>query len=241
MTETDFLTLLLTGKYLPAIGVALIAIVSFLRSVLGQVSPWFKTKPGGYAVGFGSATLLYVAASLQAGAMPTLATITAALGAGWAASGGFEMVRDLIAYFRSKGDGSPRAPLPKAIVVGLALAIGVASAASCKPWSDVVDSKPGAAVIECGLLSKGTLDSATKEIAAAVFVGQVPKWSAAYDKAKTFGRDVVGCVLAELVQSYLSGRKAMPVAESHAARDALERYRAEHVGGATFRTSAGDL
>lgn len=83
------------GEALPAIGAALILLVWFLRTyVLGWVA-WFKTKLGGYAMTFGTSVLLYFGSALAAAAAFSFALLLKALGAGLAAAGGWEVVKDL--------------------------------------------------------------------------------------------------------------------------------------------------
>jgi hypothetical protein len=100
----QLLQALTSGKYFPAIAIALSLLVAGLRHGLASwVSPWFKTAPGGYVLGFGTAVLAYVAAGLNAGGAAALSVglITSALGAGLAASGGWEALRDLITKLRN--------------------------------------------------------------------------------------------------------------------------------------------
>lgn len=243
----NFLALLQTGKYLPAIGLVLIALVGAMRAGLGAHWPWFKTKPGGYALGFGSAAMLYLGTSLQAGNGITIAVLACALAAGWTASGGWESARDIVIALRKPTDTDGAGSIPKATVVslgGLAASVAIVAllvgCSSCKRFEDAAGTAPGSAIIDCTLENKGQLDSASKELRDLLF-GQTPNWSAIGAKAKEFGINVGGCVLAELVQNYLSGRKAIPVEESHAASDTLERFRATYAGGATFHTASGDL
>lgn len=96
--------MLMSGKYIPAVGVFLISVVAVARAGLGVWVPWFKTRSGGYVLGFGSAAVLYLGSSMQAGKLsPGIAF--AALGAGWAAAGGWEHLGDLTSWLRSRGMG----------------------------------------------------------------------------------------------------------------------------------------
>lgn len=110
MTEPGFLEYLLDGRYLPAIGLALIAIVAAARAALASHWSWFGTKLGGYVLGFGSAALLYVGEALRTGAGLSIGLVAAALAAGWAASGGWEMLRDVAIGLRSRGVPADEGP-----------------------------------------------------------------------------------------------------------------------------------
>jgi hypothetical protein len=121
-TTPGLLDLLMRGEYLPAIGVALIAFVAVARAGLASHWPWFGTKLGGYVLGFGTAALLYVGEAWRSGAGLSLGVLTAALGVGWAASGGFEMIRDIVASWRKKPPSTT-----VALVVAFAILVGCAS------------------------------------------------------------------------------------------------------------------
>lgn len=108
----------------------------------------------------------------------------------------------------------------------------------------VTDTKPGQvvtqSVIDCLKADREQLTNVTGEIRPLVF-GYRPDWSAVYDKAKHAGKVVGGCVLADLVQEYLSSKKALPADASWDSRRILEEFRNNEAGGATFRTAHGDL
>ncbi len=228
----SFLEFITTGKYLPAVGVALIAIVSLARAGLATRWPWFAGQIGGYVLGYGAAAALYVGAALRDGAGLSLGLFGAALAAGWAAAGGFEHFRDVLTSLRKV----PPAP-PRAVVVSMAMLISlVVGCSSCKT---IADSKPGSAIIDCTVANMAQLDALKKDLA--VLLQGTPDWSAILQHAKGAGVTIGGCVLAELVQSYLGGRKAVTSDESWSARRALEEFRSEMAGGATFKTSAGNL
>lgn len=100
---TDLMTFLTSGKTLPAVGAALVLIVGILRKVvLGKV-PWFQTQLGGYLLGWGAATVLYVATSLEQGVDITLGLFGAAAAAGLTASGVLDHFRDIAAVVKPAG------------------------------------------------------------------------------------------------------------------------------------------
>lgn len=123
----------------------------------------------------------------------------------------------------------------RSLVIAFVLFLVPASSA-CRIW----DTKPGQAVIDCVAADRNQLDQLAGELSPLVS-GDKPDWSAVYDRAKHAGKVIGGCVLAELVQQYLGGKKAVSNDESWAARNALEDFRKKEAGGATFRTKVGDL
>lgn len=66
--------------------------------------------------------------------------------------------------------------------------------------------------------------------------GNRPDWPAVYQRAKTAGTSIGGCVLAELVQSYLGGTRAPEASDGWTAHETLERFRATEANNATFKT-----
>lgn len=234
MQPTTFLDYLLTGQYLPAIGIALIAIVATARKLLGSVWPWFLTKAGGYVLGYGSAALLYLGAALEAGQVPTLSLAMGALGAGWVAAGGWEGFRDFFLAVK-------KTPPPSAGAVSLVLvvAVGLGCSSGCK---DGPGSGPGpiATIIDCAKEDQAQLSALALELAP-LAMGSSPDWKAIEARAIGAGGRIGGCVLAELVQAFLGGRRAIPNDASWTAHETLERFRATQAGGATFRTKVGDL
>lgn len=98
---SGLLGFLMTGKYLAAVGAGLMLVVGLLRNyVLGKVA-WFQTQIGGYTLGWGVTTIIYVATALQAGSSITWALLGTAAAAGLAASGALNHVRD-VSYKMSK-------------------------------------------------------------------------------------------------------------------------------------------
>ena len=97
------------------------------------------------------------------------------------------------------------------------------------------------AVIDCTLGdARPSIDALIMELAPLVTLDS-PDWYAVYQRAKKAGKTIGGCALAEIVQRYLGGRSAAPESESWKARSTLDEFRATEAGGATFRTSYGDL
>lgn len=234
MQPTTFFEFLSEGKYLPAVGIALVVIVSALRTGLGTLAPWFKTKPGGYLLGFGSAALLYFGAALEAGQYPSLAIAMSALAAGWIAAGAWEGFRDAVTALRTKP------PTGGAVSLVLILAIGLGCSTSCV--KDGPGSSPGpiATIIDCTVEQQDDLENLLLEFAPLLVNGE-PDWDTITGKSIAAGINIGGCALATFVQNYLGGRKAVPADASWRGYRALEDFRAKHAGGAVFRTARGDL
>ncbi len=242
--DTDrFIDLLLTGQYLPAIGLMLVAFVAAARAGLVKLSPWFATKPGGYLVGFSSAAILFLAAALEAGRMPTLGIIAGALGAGWAASGGFEMIRDLFAYLRRKKletgietDDTQKKVRPVALVLLVAMLLG---ACGSRPYLPPVTHP----IIDCAQAQRRPIiDAAVAELWPAG--GQAPDIERIKQAAIARGVELGGCIFSAFVQRYLApapGTAVPPPECAIAVKDAFEQYRNSHANNATFRHPGGDL
>jgi hypothetical protein len=97
------------------------------------------------------------------------------------------------------------------------------------------------AVVDCTLENQGQITALIGEFKT-LLNGQLPDWSAIYQRAKQAGKSIGGCALAELVQDYLGNRAAPPpMADSWNANNALERFRREVANNATFHTAKGDL
>lgn len=231
---TTLLQLIMTGKYMPAVGVGLIIATGLLRTLLSMQWAWFGTKLGGYALGFGSSFALYIGAAFKSGSGVSVGVLLAALGAAWAASGGWEKFRDILAGLKSKKMAVSASAASIVAIIGLTIA-------GCSSGCGSVGKHPVvSAIVDCGKEDQAKLEALALQLSPLVFGGK-PNWSAVYDQAVSAGATIGGCVLADLVQTYLGGRMAVPADESWSARNALEKFRADVAGGATFRTAKGDL
>lgn len=85
-----------SGRGTAAVGVALMILVWGLRNGLGAKWSWFKTPIGGYVLGFGLPTIVYLGSGLMAEQPVTFSMFLNAAGAGWIAAGGWEHLRDLM-------------------------------------------------------------------------------------------------------------------------------------------------
>jgi len=121
------------------------------------------------------------------------------------------------------------------LLLGLIIALGC-SCPGPGPGPAVVN-----AVIDCTIQNQAQITALLGEFKT-LLSGQMPDWSAIYQRAKHAGSSIGGCALAELVQDYLGNRAAPPPqADSWNANNTLERFRREEAKNATFHTVKGDL
>lgn len=128
-------------------------------------------------------------------------------------------------------------PMRQALI-SIAFVTGLLSQAACPP---IGPNPVTTVVIDCTLQNREQIASLIAEFRPLI-TGQAPDWAAVYQRAKNAGRAIGGCALAELVQDYLGNRMAPPPqADSWNAFQALERFRREEAGDATFKTAKGNL
>ncbi len=94
----------------------------------------------------------------------------------------------------------------------------------------------GGTVVDCLGQNRPQIDATINELKTLFTNGHV-EWSLVYERAKTAGRDIGGCVIAELVQYYLGGFGG-PIDNGNAweGHEALEKFRTEEAGGASFKS-----
>ena len=126
-----------------------------------------------------------------------------------------------------------------AIVCG-ALGLVLVASAGCS-W---LKSGPEPAVIDCTKQAApqllATIATLKQDCPSATGFGGLD-WACVETKAISAGKVIGGCALAELVQQYLSDTKLTAEPGSWAPRDALEHFRHDAAGNATFHTASGDL
>jgi hypothetical protein len=141
---------------------------------------------------------------------------------------------------------SPTAPEPKerpdppqysGIELMLVLVVAIA-AIGCGPQGP--GPVIGQAVVDCTGDNRADIDALFLELSPLVVTGH-PDWATVYQRAKHAGTAIGGCVLAELVQTYLGGRRAVATDDSWNAHMVLEEFRSNEAAGATFKTRFGDL
>lgn len=223
------------------VGMALIALVFPLR----KYGPGFvKGKVGGLLLAFATSLAGTFGAALLAGATPDLpmaitALTTAATGAGlWAwlkdHLSGVQAAADKIA-----AEAPVPPPKPRYTQILCVLVIGLSLQPACASGPAVTG---GAIVIDCLKEDQAELVALVGSLWSVFASGG--SWNDVKDSAIGAGKTLGGCALAEVVQKYLApprGRAAPAPEQGRAARRALEEFRDEQAGGATFKTQAGHL
>lgn len=233
-TEPDAGTLLLElyravaiGSWFPAAGAALSLSVIGARWLLGKRWPallvsdlWGVAITAGLA-GFGALGHAWLA-DADIGATTLIGALKV-----W----GFAVAT----FVTAKKLKAPTKPAATAALVTLVMLAGCPGPG---PGPVIADS-----VIDCLGETRPRIDALIVELSPLVFLSS-PDWSAVYQRAKAAGKELGGCVIAEIVQKYLApapGRMAPSTAESWRAHEILETYRKNEVGGASFKTAAGNL
>lgn len=86
-----------SGRGTAAVGVVSTIVVYLLRRALAPHVRWFGTTLGGYALNLGTSTISYVGAAIAASQDVTASLLLNAVGAAFAASGGWEALKDVMA------------------------------------------------------------------------------------------------------------------------------------------------
>lgn len=124
-------------------------------------------------------------------------------------------------------------------LVAVVLGAGGVSQVSCGTPAVVTG---GAVVVDCLVKDQAQLADLVGSLWA-VFASS-GSWKDVENSAIAAGKDLGGCALGEVVQKYLAppaGRAAPAGEKGRAARFALEDYRTQYLGGATLKTSLGNL
>lgn len=225
-----------SGDWWLVAGAGLSLVVMGVRALLARRWPNFDTDIGGVVLtaalaGFGALGHAWLAVGPE-----KVATATTLIGAVkvWAGA--------VFAYVTGKkllaSAAAAKKTAPVALVLLVALALPACPGNGPGPGPVIADS-----VIDCLGKERPKIDALLFELSPLVFLSS-PDWAAVYQRAKLAGAEVGGCVIAELVQRYLSpvpGRTAPRGDASWAAHQALEEFRAVEAGGATFRTAYGNL
>ena len=85
-----------SGEWLPAFAALLMLLIWAVRRFGGKLVPALNSKLGGYLVGVGTAFAVTLAAWASSGEPFSFGVLTGALGAAWAASGGYDTIRDML-------------------------------------------------------------------------------------------------------------------------------------------------
>lgn len=95
----------------------------------------------------------------------------------------------------------------------------------------------GQTTIDCTTANLASVASLFSDLKSKILNGG--SWTAVENDAKSAGAAIGGCALVALVQDYLGSKGSAPdKASGKAAHDALEHFRANVAGGATFHTTA---
>lgn len=239
-----------SGKGTAAAGAALMLAVWAMRSGLGAKVSWFKTQAGGYVLGFGSAALLYVGTGLMAGAPLTLSMLVNAMGAGWAAAGAWEKLRDVLTSFGKPpavtagqppaAPPAPPTPTPGPVLVTrtlIAPAMVMAIVLAGCSGAQHVGSEAGGDVIDCTKGELAQLAPIAGMLAALALDGKVDA-ATLEAMALNAGKDVGGCMLAHLDAAI---RPALSLAGPRPYALALDHLRAHFDVHAKYRNAQGDL
>lgn len=218
------------GEHLPAVGAGLMLLVWLLRwgheKLPAPVGPFFKTKLGGYVLGFGTALNIYLGTALIAHQPWTLGLLMQAIGTGFAASGKWEGLMDVL-----KKPPSVSSTV-KAGTIGLLLIVLLAG---CDPSQEAKFA--GKTTLDCTKGELANLEGLIPTILPSV--GDKPDWKVISSQLEQAGGDVGLCVLASLIDRWTSNmRLATPEGDREAA-DALAAMKAKF-NVATIKTSEGN-
>lgn len=223
----QFFSFIKDGAHLPAVGAGLMLLVWGLRSLHQKlpapVGPFFKTKLGGYVLGFGTALNVYLGSALIAGQPWTLGLLMQAIGTGFAASGSWEGFMDVL----------KKAPKVSSTVM---LALIVVSASACGPRTKREISAIKSDVLDCTVGELAGLEGLVPTILPAL--GETPDWKVVAAQLEPAGVNVGTCVLAALIDRYKANHKLAAAFGAGAAEDALTDMKVKG-GYKTVKTSAG--
>jgi hypothetical protein len=217
-----------TGQGTLAIGAFSVLLVWVLRKVLSRYLKWFATAVGGYVLGFSVAGLQYFGTAVLANEPITMVLVMNAVLAAFAASGGWEALRDLL--------GSINRNAMKIATSAACFAVAISCSGTQGP-NHVTN------VVSC-LGDRSDVDRYLKEFRPLTESGSV-SWSSVYALAVGAGPRVGGCFLGELVAWYLRPREktllSLAIIDKDAAKATFEKFKAEYLPGKVLRTADGDL
>lgn len=141
-TDTSqFVDLLMSGKYAAAVGIALVVVVGMARAGLSKLVPWFGTTLGGTVLAYATSVAGYIGTALASGTPVDARLILLALVTALAAVGGWEHVKDIVSALRT----AP-ATVAKAATTGV---VAVLLVASCAESPRVVAANIVTAELDC--------------------------------------------------------------------------------------------
>jgi len=255
MNVTALMNLLLSGKWLAAVGVATALAVWLLRSGwITKKIPWLSTKIGGYVLSYTIAFGTYFGTALASGTPIDLNLLMTALTTVLASSGVIYQWRDLVSAAKAIPPAVPPAVPPAAAKVGAVVllllmtgsAIALSSCGGATPTGGTILTSIVDCVEQGGdpLSQIEALAAKMNEIAKG---SDANKWTEIELLAVDQGLTIGGCAFAEVFDSWIGASATTLVASSVSAVDpsgakaAFESYRTNYAGGATFRTKSGDV
>lgn len=237
-TSTQLMNFLLTGHWLPAIGIALVFVVGLLRMGLPKLWSGFGTKIGGYATAYVCAFGLYLGTAFQSGTPISGQLLMSAFSAALGASGVLDHWRDIITLI-----STPKKIIATTSVIALLFCISCSDCAGTKPTGGSVITS----VVDCAAPGgdlTGRIETEALKMAALAFGPDINKWSEIETLAVNDGLTIGGCAFAKVVNDWITKKSlasASSTIEVNEAKDVFEKYRATYAGGATFRSAAGDM
>lgn len=97
-----------------------------------------------------------------------------------------------------------------------------------------------AAAIDCISADRNQIESLIGEFLPVVAGGKAD-WSVIETRAISAGETIGGCFLAEMIQNFMGGTKAVPTSDGIAAKNTFKDFRMNHAHGASFKTKYGSL
>lgn len=199
-----------TGHGMAASGVAMSLVVWLLRSGFASKWAFWKTKLGGYLLGYGVPMIAYLGLALVVpGAHVTLQLIGAAIAAGLAGAGAGRSIDHIVQSMSSSsggGSATAKTAMRMAMLAGVALMLSSgckahcsdpknAGSTECKVINGIVDctgvSSLSTAVDELGPIAAGVLSAATGPTGAI-------SWSAAEPQLLQLAWKYGTCALAQV-------------------------------------------
>lgn len=222
-TLADLVQFARSGLGRLAVGAGIVLLVWLLRRHVFRRVAWFSTTLGGYVAAFGSTALLYVGGVLGADMALTIDVFADALATGFAASGQREAARDV-----GRAAKAHAIKVATVAVVALTASASLLVAGGC----GAAQGPRTTAVIECSLEHQDKIAALVLELRP-LLSGERPDIAAVVLKAAAAGVAVGACALARLAEEPAGTTLTASVAGP--AREALERFRTEHAGGATIQ------
>lgn len=193
------------GEHLPAVGAGLMLFTWFLRwaheKLPAPVGPFFQTKLGGYVLGFGTALNVYLGTALIAHQPWTFGLFLQAIGTGFAASGKWEGLMDVL-----KKPPGVSSRLAKSTTAVLLTALLISPVLTGCDWTKHEVKHAGDVTLDCTKGELANLENLAPTLLP-LLVGEKPDWKVISAQLEQAGVNVGTCVLASLIDRYTSNLK----------------------------------